>query len=105
MNGFSFGFRELAVLCYRMADPYEAQGIFDGVFTLSELQALLTEAKAVFLEQGGSQVSTWASAGSSVTKRINLTADQVIAECMYALRILDPATYPVVADSTTLSFQ
>jgi hypothetical protein len=38
----------------------------------------------------------------TVTKRIDLTALEMIAECVHALRYLDPETYPVTPDQTTV---
>tara|TARA_Y100000004_G_C8956630_1_gene431144 strand:- start:3093 stop:3380 length:288 start_codon:yes stop_codon:yes gene_type:complete len=75
-------------------ESYDPQGLFVDVFTQTEIESLLTEAKKVFTDADGAQTVTWSSTGMSVTKRFNLDALQIIKECMYALRLIAPATYP-----------
>jgi len=75
-------------------ESYDPQGLFIDVFTQVEIESLLTEAKKVFTDADGAQLVTWSSTGLTVTKRFNLDALQMVKECMYALRMIDPTTYP-----------
>ena len=84
---------------------YEATGIFVDVFTQDELEKMLANAKEVFLNQGAGQVVNWSSSGSSATTRYNFTAEEMIAECMYALRQFDPTKYPAISDITVVRFR
>lgn len=65
---------------------------------------MLTEAKKTFIENGGEQIVSWSSAGNQATTRLTLTATEMIKECVYALKLLDPENYPPDVDRTTVSF-
>lgn len=79
---------------------YEAEGIFIDIFTQEELETMLAAAKKTFLEEGGEQIVSWSSSGSSSSTRFAYTADQMLAECRLALSHLDPVTYPPAKDRT-----
>ena len=68
-----------------------ARGLFITGFTISEVLAIQQRAKEFLIE--GKTLMTWNEAGSSATKQFTMPIDQVLEECAYALRILDPATY------------
>ena len=68
-----------------------ARGLFITGFTISEVLAIQSRAKEFLIE--GKTLMTWNEAGSSATKQFTMPIDQVLEECAYALRILDPATY------------
>ena len=65
---------------------------------------MLTTAKDVFLNGGGEQIVSWSSAGNQATTRLTLTASEMIKECVYALKLLDPENYPPDVDRTVVSF-
>jgi hypothetical protein len=68
-----------------------ARGLFITGFTISEVLAIQQRAKEFLIE--GKTLMTWNEAGSSATKQFTMPVDQVLEECGYALRVLDPATY------------
>jgi hypothetical protein len=68
-----------------------ARGLFITGFTISEVLAIQQRAKEFLME--GKTLMTWNEAGSSATKQFTMPIDQVLEECSYALRILDPVTY------------
>ena len=68
-----------------------ARGLFITGFTVSEVLAIQQRAKEFLIE--GKTLMTWNEAGSSATKQFTMPIDQVLEECVHALRILDPATY------------
>jgi hypothetical protein len=68
-----------------------ARGLFITGFTISEVLAIQSRAKEFLIE--GKTLMTWNEAGSSATKQFTMPVDQVLEECGYALRVLDPATY------------
>jgi hypothetical protein len=85
---------------------YEPTGAFVDIFTEEELLQMRTAAKEVFLTEGAGQVVNWASTGSSATTRYSFTAEQMLAECQYALRQLDPSKYPSSStDRTVVKFR
>jgi hypothetical protein len=68
-----------------------ARGLFITGFTISEVLAIQSRAKEFLIE--GKTLMTWNEAGSSATKQFTMPIDQVLEECAYALRSLDPSSY------------
>jgi len=68
-----------------------ARGLFITGFTVAEVLSIQRRAKEILLE--GKTVMNWNDAETSVSKQFVMPVDQVLEECAYALRILDPATY------------
>ena len=68
-----------------------ARGLFTIGFTVSEVLAIQARAKEFLLE--GKTIMNWNDADTSVAKQFTMPIDQVLEECAYALRILDPITY------------
>ena len=66
-------------------------GIFTTGFTIEEVQAIQSRAKALLLE--GKTIMSWADNGTSTSKQFVMPVKEVLAECAYALRKLDPYTY------------
>lgn len=72
---------------------YTATGVLiDADFDLQEVLALRATAKEE-LKSGAMQVTQWRSGDTSATRLRELSTLAVIAECKYALAILDPETY------------
>lgn len=68
-----------------------AQGLFVVGFTTEEVVAIQARAKELVLE--GKTLMSWGESGSSATKQFTMPVADVLAECAYALPILDPETY------------
>jgi hypothetical protein len=68
-----------------------AQGLFIIGFSVAEVLQIQSKAKELLLE--GKTVMAWGDSGSTVTKQFPMTVKEVLQECAYALRVLDPATY------------
>ena len=68
-----------------------AQGLFTTGFSVAEVLQIQSKAKELLLE--GKTVMQWGDSGSTVTKQFPMTIKEVLEECAYALRVLDPATY------------
>ena len=68
-----------------------AQGLFITGFSVAEVLQIQARAKELLME--GKTVMAWGDSGSSVTKQFPMTIKEVLEECAYALRVLDPATY------------
>jgi hypothetical protein len=68
-----------------------ARGLFITGFTVAEVLAIQQKGKQLLLE--GKTIMNWNDAETSVSKQFTMPVDQVIEECGYALRVLDPATY------------
>jgi hypothetical protein len=68
-----------------------ARGLFITGFTVAEVLAIQQKAKQLLLE--GKTIMNWNDAETSVSKQFTMSIDQVLEECGYALRVLDPATY------------
>ena len=68
-----------------------ARGLFITGFTISEVLAIQQRAKQFLME--GKTIMNFNESGTSATKQFTMPIDQVLEECAYALRILDPATY------------
>jgi len=83
---------------------YEPTGIFREGFSLAEVEGMLAIAKETFINNGGEQIVSWSSAGNQATTRLTLTAAEMIKECVYALKLLDPENYPPDVERTAVSF-
>ena len=68
-----------------------AQGLFITGFSVAEVLQIQARAKELLIE--GKTVMAWGDSGSTVTKQFPMTVKEVLEECAYALRVLDPATY------------
>ena len=68
-----------------------AQGLFVTGFSVAEVLQIQAKAKEMLVE--GKTVMAWGDSGSSVNKQFPMTVKEVLEECSYALRALDPATY------------
>ena len=68
-----------------------AQGLFITGFTVAEVLQIQAKAKEMLVE--GKTVMVWGDSGSTVSKQFPMTVKEVLEECSYALRVLDPATY------------
>lgn len=68
-----------------------AQGLFITGFTVAEVIQIQSKAKELLVE--GKTVMQWGDSGSTVSKQFPMTVKEVLEECAFALRILNPATY------------
>ena len=68
-----------------------AQGLFITGFSVAEVLQIQSKAKELLIE--GKTVMAWGDSGSTVTKQFPMPIKEVLEECAYALRVLDPATY------------
>ena len=68
-----------------------AQGLFITGFTVAEVLQIQTKAKELLME--GKTLMEWIDSGSTATKQFTMPVKEVLEECAYALRILDPQTY------------
>jgi hypothetical protein len=68
-----------------------ARGLFITGFTVAEVLAIQARAKAMLLE--GKTIMNWSDAETSAAKQFVMPVDQVLDECRYALKVLDPDTY------------
>ena len=82
-----------------------AQGLFVTGFTVAEVLQIQAKAKEFLME--GKTLMAWQDSGSTATKQFPMPVKEVLEECAYALRVLDPATYGPrrrVAQSTVAPF-
>ena len=68
-----------------------AQGLFITGFTVTEVLQIQSKAKEMLLE--GKTLMAWGDSGSSATKQFSMPVKEVLEECAFALRTLDPQTY------------
>lgn len=68
-----------------------ATGIFIVGFTPAEVLSIQAKAKEMLLE--GKTLMSWGDSGSSVSKQFPMPVNEVLEECAFALRTLDPQTY------------
>ena len=72
-----------------MIFPMAAKGLFVTGFTLDEVKAIQAKAKSFLME--GKTIMSWNDGGgTSVSKQFAMPVVEVLAECAYALRKLDP---------------
>ena len=74
-----------------MAASYKAQGLFVTGFTKAEVLAIQVRAKADVL--AGREITSYGDGGKNVGKTRVMEVGQILAECDYALKKLDPSTY------------
>ena len=67
-----------------------AQGLFIG---LTECELLAIKEKAVALITEGKTLMSYSDSGSSASRQMVLPAKEMLAESLFALSRLDPATY------------
>lgn len=67
-----------------------ASGLFIG---LTECELLAIKAKAVALITDGKTLMSYSDSGSSASRQMVLPAKEMLAESLFALSRLDPATY------------
>ena len=67
-----------------------AQGLFIG---LTECELLDIKAKAVSLITEGKTLMSYSDSGSSASRQMVMPASDMLAEALFALSRLDPATY------------
>jgi hypothetical protein len=67
-----------------------ASGLFIG---LTECELLAIKAKAVQLITEGKTLMSYSDSGSSASRQMVLPAKEMLAESLFALSRLDPATY------------
>jgi len=79
-----------------------ARGLFVTGFTVAEVLAIQARAKELLLE--GKTLMNWSDSGTSAGKQFTMPVDEVLAECAYALRILDPDTYGSPPGQASVSF-
>ena len=65
-------------------------GIFD---TLDEDTILAIQAKAVALIMEGKTLMAWEGEGTSARKQFTMSPHEILQECKYSLKQIDPATY------------
>lgn len=68
-----------------------ASGIFTTGFTKEEVLQIQAKAKKMVMD--GKTVMSWGDSGTTVTKQFPIDVKEVLIECAYALKILDPETY------------
>ncbi len=68
-----------------------AQGLFTTGFTVDDVLAIQARAKAMVME--GKTIMSWSDSETNATKQFAMPPAQVLDECRYALRVLDPGTY------------
>lgn len=68
-----------------------AKGLFVTGFTINEIEAIQSKAKALLLD--GKTLMSWNDGGTSVSKQFVMPVSEVLEECAYALKVLDPETY------------
>jgi hypothetical protein len=68
-----------------------AQGLFITGFTVAEVLRIQAKAKEMLIE--GKTLMEWIDSGSTATKQFTMPVKEVLEECAFALRTLDPETY------------
>lgn len=68
-----------------------ATGIFIHGFTVTEVLGIQSAAKAALAQ--GLTVVSYTDSGTSVSKSWPIPPMQILEECAYALRVLEPETY------------
>jgi len=67
-----------------------ASGIFAD-FTAAQVLEIRTQARALVTE--GKTLMTWSSGNTATGKQFAMPVKEVLEECRYALRKIDPDTY------------
>jgi hypothetical protein len=68
-----------------------ARGLFITGFAISEVLVIQQQAKSLLME--GKTIMNWNDADTSVAKQFTMPVAEVLEECAYALRVLDPTSY------------
>ena len=68
-----------------------AQGLFTTGLTVAEVLQIQAKAKEILME--GKTLMAWGDSGSTATKQFAMPVKEVLEECKFALRTLDPETY------------
>ena len=68
-----------------------AQGLFITGFTVAEVLRIQCKAKEMLFE--GKTLMSWSDSGSNATRQFAMPVKEVLDECAYALRVLDPVAY------------
>lgn len=68
-----------------------AQGLFITGFTVAEVLQIQAKAKQMLLE--GKTLMAWGDGGSNAARQFTMPVKEVLDECKYALRILDPKSF------------
>lgn len=65
-----------------------------GIFDTLDIDTILQiQAKAVSLILEGKTVMQWAGEGTEASKQFSMNPNDILQECKYSLKQLDPATY------------
>lgn len=76
-----------------------AKGLFVRGFTADEVKAIQAKAKALLLE--GKTIMSWNDGGgASVTKQMVMPVAEVLEECAYALKRLEPSSSSTPGENT-----
>ena len=68
-----------------------AKGLFIVGFEVEEVLAIQAKAKKLLLE--GKTVMSWSEGGTSASREMVMPISEILEECAYALKKLDPETY------------
>ena len=68
-----------------------ALGLFIVGFTVAEVVLIQSKAKQMLME--GKTLMSWADGGSNATRQFAMPVKEVLEECAFALRTLDPESY------------
>ncbi len=68
-----------------------AKGLFLVGFSVKEVRAIQSKAKALLLE--GKTLMSWSDSGTSTSKQFAMPVADVLEECAYALRRLAPEKF------------
>ena len=79
-----------------------AEGLFLN-FTTSEITTIQTKAKTLLTD--GKTLMSYGIGGRNATKAFTLPIDQVLRECIFALKKKDPATYGHLSTRTYAKFR
>ena len=79
-----------------------AEGLFLN-FSTSEIVAIQTKAKTLLTE--GKTMMSYGIGGRNATKQFTLPIDQVLRECIFALKKKDPATHGYLSTRTQAKFR
>jgi len=79
-----------------------AEGLFLN-FTTSEITTIQAKAKTLLTD--GKTLMSYGIGGRNATKAFTLPIDQVLRECIYALKKKDPATYGHLSTRTYAKFR
>lgn len=64
--------------------------LYRARFTQTELESMLSEAKAQLIESGPESIMSWNDNGTNITNRRDLTTGQWVDEIIFSLAMIDP---------------